>query len=46
MRRGVYQFDNKIWTETRIYFAFAQGQFDIRQTIPAMPELSRDELLK
>ncbi len=46
VRRGVHHLDDEVRSEVRIHFAFAGRQFDIRQTILAMPELSGDELLK
>ena len=46
VRRGVDHLDDEVWAKMRIHFALAGRQFDIRQTILAMPELSRDELLE
>ena len=42
----MHQLDYEIRPKTRIYLAFAGRQFDIRQTIFAVPELSRDQFLK
>ena len=46
MRRGVHHLDDEVRPEARIHFAFAGRQFDVGQTILAVPELGRDELLK
>ncbi len=42
----MHQLDYEIRPKTRIYLAFAGRQFDIRQTIFAVPELGRDQFLK
>ncbi len=46
VRSGVHHLDDEVRPEVRIHFAFAGRQFDIRQTILAMPELGRDQFLK
>ncbi len=42
----MHQLDYEIRPKTRIYLAFAGRQFDIRQTIFAVPELRSDQFLK
>ncbi len=46
VRRGMHHLDDQVWSEMRIHFALAGRQFDIRQSILAMPELSRNEFLE
>src|SRR5690242_11325782 len=46
MGRSVYQLDDEVRSKARIDFAFAGWQFDVRQAILSMPELSGDEFLK
>ena len=46
MRRRVHQLNNEIRAITRVNFAFAGREFDIRQPILTVPELCCDQLLK
>ncbi len=46
MRRGMHHLNDEVGPEVRIHFTFAGRQFDIRQTILAVPELGGDEFLK
>ena len=46
MRRFVHKLNDQIGTKTRVHLALAGRQFDIRQSILAMPELGGDQLLK
>ena len=46
MRSGVHHLDDQIRAKARVDFAFARRQFDIGQSVLAMPEFGRDQLLK